>query len=72
MVPVGARALEAVGRWTALRPQEPPSRYLFPSAKGQHLSRVRLFQLVKALAGRAGLDPAAPADQPLTIGFELH
>ena len=35
-----------------LRPQAESSRWLFPSGKGQHLSRVRLFQLLKALAAR--------------------
>lgn len=73
LVPVGGRALEAVGRWLALRPQMPASRYLFPSgSKGQHLSRVRLFQLVKALAGRAGLDPAAISPHVLRHAFATH
>jgi integrase/recombinase XerD len=72
MVPVGARALEALARWTALRAAEPASRYLFPSTKGQHLSRVRLFQLVKALAARAGLDPAAISPHVLRHAFATH
>jgi integrase/recombinase XerD len=72
LVPVGARALEAVGRWRALRPADPPSRYLFPSGKGQHLSRVRLFQLLKALAARAGLDPAAISPHVLRHAFATH
>ena len=72
LVPVGARALEAVGRWRGLRPADPPSRYLFPSGKGQHLSRVRLFQLLKALAARAGLDPAAISPHVLRHAFATH
>jgi len=72
LVPVGARALEAVGRWLALRPQVPASRYLFPSGKAQHLSRVRLFQLIKALAGRAGLDPASISPHVLRHAFATH
>ena len=72
LVPVGARALEAVGRWMVLRPQVPASRYLFPSGKGQHLSRVRLFQLLKALAGRAGLDPAGISPHVLRHAFATH
>ncbi len=73
LVPVGGRALEAVGRWLALRPQVPASRYLFPSgAKGQHLTRVRLFQLLKGLAGRAGLDPAAISPHVLRHAFATH
>ena len=72
LVPVGARALEALARWLALRPQVPASRYLFPSAKGQPLSRVRLFQLIKGLAGRAGLDPAIVSPHVLRHAFATH
>ena len=73
LVPVGGRALEALGRWLALRPQVPASRYLFPSGpKGQHLTRVRLFQLLKALAGRAGLDPSAISPHVLRHAFATH
>ncbi len=72
LVPVGGRALEALSRWLALRPADPPSRFLFPSGKGQHFSRVRLFQLVKGLAGRAGLDPAAISPHVLRHAFATH
>jgi integrase/recombinase XerD len=72
LVPVGGRALDAVGRWLPLRPASPPSRYLFPSSKTGHLSRVRLFQLLKALAGRAGLDPAAISPHVLRHAFATH
>jgi integrase/recombinase XerD len=72
LVPVGARALEALARWVAQRPVVPTSRYLFPSKGGTHLSRVRLFQLIKALAGRAGLDPAAISPHVLRHAFATH
>jgi integrase/recombinase XerD len=72
LVPVGARALEALARWVVVRPQVPPSRHLFPSAKGLPLSRVRLFQMLKALAGRAGLDPAAISPHVLRHAFATH
>jgi len=72
LVPVGGRALEAVGRWLALRPPTPPSRYLFPSGKTGHLSRVRLFQLLRGLAGRAGLDPAGISPHVLRHAFATH
>ena len=72
LVPVGGRALEALGRWRALRPATPASRYLFPSGKTGHLSRVRLFQLLKALAGRAGLDPAGISPHVLRHAFATH
>ena len=72
LVPVGARALEAVGRWLVLRPALPASRFLFPSKGGAHLSRVRLFQLIKALAGRAGLDPSRISPHVLRHAFATH
>jgi integrase/recombinase XerD len=72
LVPVGRRALEALGRWQEVRPVIPASRYLFPSGKTGHLSRVRLFQLLKGLAGRAGLDPAAISPHVLRHAFATH
>lgn len=72
MVPVGARALDALAQWLALRPQVPASRWLFPSGKTGHLSRVRLFQLIKALSGRAGLDPALISPHVLRHAFATH
>lgn len=72
LVPVGARALEALGRWLDLRPQVPASRYLFPSGKTGHLSRVRLFQMLKELAARAGLDPAGISPHVLRHAFATH
>lgn len=72
LVPVGARALEALARWVPVRPVVPTSRYLFPSRNGQHLSRVRLFQLIKGLAARAGLDPAAISPHVLRHAFATH
>lgn len=73
MVPVGARALEALGRWLAVRPAAPASRYLFPSSgKEPYLSRVRLFQLLKGLAERAGLDPGSISPHVLRHAFATH
>jgi integrase/recombinase XerD len=76
MVPVSERASEALSRWKSARPSEPQSRYLFPSrVKGRgdkHLSRVRLFQLLKELAGRAGLDPTAISPHVLRHAFATH
>jgi integrase/recombinase XerD len=53
MVPVSGRAQAALSRWLALRPD---GKFLFPS-RGKHLTRIRLFQLLKDLAVRAGLPP---------------
>lgn len=69
MVPVGGRASAALARWLAVRPGG--SRYLFPSRSG-HLTRVRLFQLLKALAVRAGLDPARLSPHVLRHAFATH
>lgn len=71
LVPVGGRALDALARWLALRPQS-QSRYLFPSGGGKPLSRVRLFQLLNALAARAGLDPATISPHVLRHAFATH
>lgn len=69
MVPVSGRARAALSRWLALRP--PDGRYLFPS-RGKHLSRIRLFQLLKALAARAGIDPARVGPHVLRHAFATH
>ena len=69
MVQVGSRAGSALARWLPLR--ESGSRWLFPSRKA-HLTRVRLFQLLRALAGRAGLDPTAISPHVLRHAFATH
>ncbi len=70
MVPIGERAALAVGDWLTVRPDG--SRYVFPSRGGKHLSRVRLFQLLKELAVRAGLDPAGISPHVLRHAFATH
>ncbi len=77
MVPISERAREALGRWLAVRPKEPASLFLFPSrpkkAGGtQHLTRVRLFQMLRGLAVRAGLDPAGISPHVLRHAFATH
>lgn len=69
MVPVGGRARAALSRWLAVRPQG--SKYLFPSGR-THLTRVRLFQLVKELAVRAGLPPEKISPHVLRHAFATH
>ncbi|ANY20412.1 Tyrosine recombinase XerD [Tsuneonella dongtanensis] len=69
MVPVGGRARAALSRWLAVRPE---GRFLFPSRNGKHLSRVRLFQLVKELAERAGIPPEKVSPHVLRHAFATH
>ena len=73
MVPVSERAREALARWLAVRSDagDAKSRYLFPS-RSKHLTRVRLFQLLKELALRAGLDPAGISPHVLRHAFATH
>ena len=69
MVPVGRRAQAALSRWLAVRAAQ--SRFLFPSRTG-HLTRVRLFQLLKALATRAGLPAERVSPHVLRHAFATH
>lgn len=69
MVPVSGRARQALGRWLELRSGE--GRFLFPSG-GKHLTRIRLFQLLKELALRAGLPPEKLSPHVLRHAFATH
>ena len=71
MVPVSNRARHALSRWLALCPDG--AKHLFPSRGAQgHLTRVRLFQLLRELAGRAGIDPARVSPHVLRHAFATH
>ena len=71
MVPVSGRARAALSRWLALC--SPGGRQLFPSRAAQgHLTRIRLFQLLRELAGRAGIDPAKISPHVLRHAFATH
>ena len=69
LAPVSDRARAAVAAW---RGQVASDRqWLFPSGKG-HLSRVRLYQLIKGLAGEAGIPPDRVSPHVLRHAFATH
>ncbi len=69
LVPLSDRARAAVARWLPHVPRD--SRFLFPSGRG-HLSRVRLHQIVKALAADAGIPPDRISPHVLRHAFATH
>lgn len=69
LVPISTRAAEAVENWLEQVPKA--SAWLFPSGKG-HLSRMRLFQIVRALAGDAGIAPERVSPHVLRHAFATH
>ncbi len=76
MVPVSTRAQSALSRWLALRGQG--SKVLFPSRRGasgisgSHITRIRLFQLLRGLAMRAGIAPEKVSPHVLRHAFATH
>ncbi|WP_144037672.1 tyrosine recombinase [Sphingopyxis sp. KK2] len=69
LVPLSERARDALDRWLPLLADG--SAWLFPSGKS-HISRVRLFQMLRDLAGRAGIDPTAVSPHVLRHAFATH
>lgn len=69
LVPVSDRARMAVGRWVARVPAASP--WLFPSGHS-HLSRVRLFQIVRELGAAAGIAPDRLSPHVLRHAFATH
>lgn len=69
LVPISDRARAAVGEWRAHVPAD--TLWLFPSGKG-HLSRIRLYQLVKALAAAAGIPADRVSPHVLRHAFATH
>ncbi len=72
IVPISDRARDALRQWQTVRPDNPASAFLFPSRGGKHLTRVRLFQMLKELSVRAGLDPAGISPHVLRHAFATH
>ena len=69
LVPISSRATDAVERWRQHVPAA--SFWLFPSGK-KHLSRVRLFQLIREMAGQAGISPDRVSPHVLRHAFATH
>jgi integrase/recombinase XerD len=69
LVPISDRARAAVAAWRVHVAAD--SAWLFPSGKG-HLTRVRLYQLVKALAAEAGIPPDRVSPHVLRHAFATH
>jgi integrase/recombinase XerD len=69
LVPLSDRARAAVAAW---REHVDPARpWLFPSGKG-HLSRIRLYQMVREIAGMAGIPPDRISPHVLRRAFATH
>jgi integrase/recombinase XerD len=69
LVPISSRAEVAVAKW--LEVAAAGTLWLFPSGK-THLSRVRLFQIVRALAADAGIAPERVSPHVLRHAFATH
>ncbi len=69
LVPISDRARRAVSAWHAFVPQS--AKYLFPS-RGGHISRIRLFQIIKQLAAESGLDATKVSPHVLRHAFATH
>ncbi|MCU6452868.1 tyrosine recombinase [Sphingomonas sp. A2-49] len=69
LVPVSDRARAAVAAWRAHVAAD--RAWLFPSGR-THLSRIRLYQLVKALAAEAGIPPDRVSPHVLRHAFATH
>jgi integrase/recombinase XerD len=69
LVPISSRADAAVRKWLEVAP--PGVLWLFPSGKA-HISRVRLFQIVRAMAADAGIAPDRVSPHVLRHAFATH
>ena len=69
LVPISDRAQAAVASWAQHVPGGAP--WLFPSGK-KHLSRGRLFQIIRAMAADAGIAPERVSPHVLRHAFATH
>jgi integrase/recombinase XerD len=69
LVPLSDRARAAVARWRGHVAAD--GAHLFPSGK-THISRVRLFQIIRALGAEAGIPPDRISPHVLRHAFATH
>jgi len=69
LVPISEKARAAVWEWTRFVAKDSP--WLFPSGK-EHLSRVRLYQLLQELAADAGIPADRISPHVLRHAFATH
>lgn len=69
LVPISTRAEAAVAKWIEIAPGG--TLWLFPSGN-KHISRVRLFQIVRAMAADAGISPDRVSPHVLRHAFATH
>jgi len=69
LVPISSRAQTAVANWLEVAPGG--TLWLFPSGKA-HLSRVRLFQIVRQMAADSGISPERVSPHVLRHAFATH
>ena len=69
LVPISERAHAAAAKWKETLPGD--GAFLFPGGKA-HLSRVRLFQIVRAMAAIAGIAPDRVSPHVLRHAFATH
>ena len=69
LVPISQQARVAVHRWVEF--VDSKEKWLFPSRTG-HISRIRLFQIIKEHALRAGINPAKISPHVLRHAFATH
>lgn len=69
LVPISQQARAAVQRWD--EHVDPKEKWLFPSRTG-HISRIRLFQIIREHAVKAGINPAKISPHVLRHAFATH
>lgn len=69
LIPISQQARSAVRKWAEF--VDPQEKWLFPSRTG-HISRVRLFQMIKEHAAKAGVNPVKISPHVLRHAFASH